>query len=175
MTANHQAGPQGQYPAVWVAGAYPSVLLAVLGQHGGIPQAMRESILRQLHEGHRSPAELRERIERRWWSTYSHLPAGDIAERADEIALALVAAPPCSIARCEDGWHLDADRGCPQCRQRHIDTDALPATGPAASSEHIAATAAAIRRTIRASRTSAHHRQSRLDERLQQGRSTTRG
>ncbi len=75
MTA-HPRYPQGQHPAVWVTQAYPTVLQAALARHGGIPHAVRELVLQQLH--HRTPGELRERIERRFFARFSHLPGGEI-------------------------------------------------------------------------------------------------
>ncbi|MFB7383158.1 hypothetical protein ACFC6U_39750 [Kitasatospora purpeofusca] len=158
--------PQGLHPGVWVTQAYPPVLAAALQRRGGIPVAVREAVLDQL--GHRSPATLRERIERRWWARWSHLPAGEIAERADDIAYALVAEPGCPEPRCEDGWLLDTDHGCPRCRQRTVDTAAVAPAGPPAARTTVAAAAAAIRQTILTSRTAAHHRQARHDQRAQQ-------
>ncbi|MET9396058.1 hypothetical protein [Kitasatospora sp. NPDC002965] len=80
----HPRGPQGQLPAVWVTESYPPVLRAALTSRSGIPVAARELVIEQL--GHRTPGELRERVERRFFARFSHLPSGEITERADEIA-----------------------------------------------------------------------------------------
>ncbi|MDH6129366.1 hypothetical protein [Kitasatospora sp. GP82] len=165
MTVSHPPGPQGQHPAVWVTQAYPPVLQAALARHGGLPASVRQLVLHELH--HRTPAELRERIERRWYARFSHLPAGEIADRADEIALDLAAAPACLDPRCEDGWQLDADHGCPRCRQRLVNTNALPLDGEPASTATAAAAVASIRRTILLSRTATHAHQSKADQRRQ--------
>lgn len=164
------ANPDGQHPGMWVTHAFVPVLRDALDHRGGIPHAVRTAVLAQLDPGaanHRSAALLRERVERRWFKRFAQLPRPEIIERADEIALALVDAPTCSDPRCEDGWHLDTDSGCPRCRHRHVNTNALAPTGPAASSQHVAAAAASIRRVIVDSRTSAHNRQSRHDQRMQ--------
>ncbi|MFJ5120960.1 hypothetical protein [Kitasatospora sp. NPDC088548] len=152
------AGPQGLHPGVWVTQAYPPVLAAALGRRGGIPVAVREAVLDQLR--YRSPAALRERIERRWWADFGHLPAGAVAERADDIALALVAAPGCPDPRCEDGWLLDQDDaagGCPRCRRRRIEVTLAPALAPPSTPEHQQRMAARIRDQIRTSRSTARH------------------
>ncbi|MFE0457758.1 hypothetical protein ACFW1A_00675 [Kitasatospora sp. NPDC058965] len=167
MNMRHTAGPaQGQHPGVWVTQAYPPVLLTALQRRGGIPVAVREVVLDQLR--HRTPAQLRERLERRFFAAYAHLPAGHIAERADEIAYALLVAPACPEPRCEDGWLLDADHGCPRCRQRRVETAATAPAGPPATRATVTAAAAECRRTILSSRTAAHQQQSRLDQRGQQ-------
>ncbi|MFD9127756.1 hypothetical protein [Kitasatospora sp. NPDC059571] len=104
----------GQDPAAWVAAAVPGPLMRALDRRGGMPHGMRQEIARQLADG-TSAARLRERIERRWWERYAHLPGPDLLERADDIALDLVAVPTCPLG-CEDGWLIEQSRVCPWCR-----------------------------------------------------------
>ncbi|MFJ4679267.1 hypothetical protein [Kitasatospora sp. NPDC088783] len=154
----HTAGPQGRHPAVWVTDALPPVLQAALARRGGIPRSVRETVLDQLY--HRSAGELRERIERRWSARFSHLDAGRIAENADEIALDLVAAPSCPEPRCEDGWLLDehdSAGGCPRCRRRRIESNALPADAPPAAPARQRAAAQQIRQQLRLTRSAVRH------------------
>ncbi|MFG2844189.1 hypothetical protein ACGF12_13605 [Kitasatospora sp. NPDC048296] len=159
MNVRHTAGPQGQHPGVWVTQAYPPVLLSALQRRGGIPAAVREAVLDQLR--HRSPATLRERIERRWFTRFNHLPAGEVAQRADDIAFDLVAAPHCPDPRCEDGWLLDQyddASGCPRCRRRRIEVTLYePAAHPPSTPEHQQHMAARIRDQIRTTRSTARH------------------
>ncbi|WP_331727299.1 hypothetical protein OG871_39985 (plasmid) [Kitasatospora sp. NBC_00374] len=155
MTVHHPHGPQGQHPAVWVTQAYPAVLQSALNRHGGIPAAVRELVLQELH--HRTPGELRERIERRFYARFSNLSGTGIAERADDIAYDLAAPPECRDPRCEDGWHLDADHGCPLCRQRRIDIQLVPAVRPPATPEHQEEMAHLVRQQIRTARSTARH------------------
>jgi hypothetical protein len=99
---------------VWVVEGYPPVLLTALTERGGVPPAVWHTVLEQLEQ--RSAAQLRERTERRWFLRFSHLTGPELAQRADELALALVAPGECRDPRCEDGWLLDFATSCPRCR-----------------------------------------------------------
>ncbi|GAA3011868.1 hypothetical protein GCM10020229_24110 [Kitasatospora albolonga] len=155
-------GPQGQRPDVWVTEAFPPALQRALAARGGVPVPVHDLVLHQLHQ--RTPAELRERIERRWYLRFSQLTAAQITERTDEIALDLIAPGTCPDPWCEDGWLLDQHdtaRGCPRCRHRTVDTTALPADGAPASAGTVTAAVASIRHSILLARTTSHARQSR--------------
>jgi len=143
----------GQHPAVWVAAAIPGPLMRALEKHGGVPHAVRQDIAAQLADGVPG-ALLRERVERRWFERYAHLTGRELLERADEIALGLVAAPECPLG-CEDGWVVEESRVCAWCRPngtvvdvRLDEEDGGRRLGPA---EH-AARAAEVRAAMRAGR-----------------------
>jgi hypothetical protein len=143
---------------VWVTQAYPAPLLSALARLGGIPSTVKTVVLDQLE--HRTPALLRERIERRYYLHYAQLTGAELLVRADEIALALVAPGPCPEPRCEDGWLLDdADRagGCPHCRHRRMDANMLPADGPPAAATQVHRYAAQIRQRLRQDRSATRH------------------
>jgi hypothetical protein len=144
---------EGQHPGAWVTEGYPAPLLAVLKQVGGIPHEVRPVILSEL--GRRSPAALRERIERRWYLRFSNLTGPQIAERADEIAVALVEPGDCREPQCEDGWLLDDSGSCPRCRPGRSRFDARPEDlqpDSAATPEYGSRTAMALRDEVRRTR-----------------------
>jgi hypothetical protein len=145
---------QGRDPATWVLEAIPRPLRTVLEQRGGIPHAVRLTAHQQLDV--RSPEQLRERIERRWYERFSHLPGAELAERADGIALELVAAAGCEVSvMCEDGWLLDQDAVCSWCRPSgtvfDIRADNVP-DGRRLPPDVVAARAAKVRAAMRSSR-----------------------
>lgn len=104
--------PEGLPVGLWVVDAYPGALLRALQQRGGIPPAVRDVVTAEL--AHHTPESLRLRIERRWNARYWQLTGPEIAQRCDELAVALIEGGPCA-GRCEDGWLYDADRSCPLC------------------------------------------------------------
>jgi len=143
---------QGQHPGAWVAEGFPTPLLTALKGLGGIPHGVRPVILSELER--RSPSELRERIERRWYLRYSNLTGPEITDRADEIAIALVQPSGCPEPRCEDGWLLDSGSSCGLCRPSRSRFDARPEdlrldgpTTPGYGSQTAAALRDQIRRT----------------------------
>ncbi|GAA1073402.1 MULTISPECIES: hypothetical protein [Kitasatospora] len=144
---------RGQDPAVWAAAAVPGPLMRALDQRGGLPHTVRQDIARQLAEG--TPAtRLRDRMERRWWERYAQLTAPELLQRADDIALDLVAAPTCPLG-CEDGWLPDESRVCPWCRPNNTVIDVAPDEEPAGrrlEPEEQARRAAEVRAAMRAGR-----------------------
>ncbi|MFJ1706063.1 hypothetical protein [Kitasatospora sp. NPDC088346] len=107
-------GPSAD-PAAWVARYFPRPLLAALEQRGGIPHTVRTLITRQLAV--RTPEQLRDRIERRWFQRFSGTAGPALLDGADTIAARLVEEPGCEVSvRCEDGWLLDEDANCTWCR-----------------------------------------------------------
>ncbi|GAA2747070.1 MULTISPECIES: hypothetical protein [Kitasatospora] len=143
----------GQDPAVWVAGAFPGPLVRALEGRGGLPRAVREEIARQLAEDV-GPSVLRERIERRWYERFAHVPPGELADRADEVAMQLVAASECPLG-CEDGWLLAESRVCAWCRPNGTVVDVRPEDlegGRRLSSDEHVARAEEVRALMRHSR-----------------------
>jgi hypothetical protein len=67
--------------------------------------------------GQRTAAELRDRIERRWFGRYSNLTGPELETRADKIAWELLVPGSCPAPDCEDGWLRDDSGSCPRCRK----------------------------------------------------------
>ncbi|WP_043641368.1 helix-turn-helix domain-containing protein [Nonomuraea candida] len=100
-----------------------------------LPQELRRRISRgasgkvlaaiQRELGSRSPAELVERIERRWlWWQHK----GERVNDAVPVAVTIVQARRCANVRCEDGQDLDHGGDCPACEggKRRTDRPAQP-------------------------------------------------
>ncbi|WP_153449422.1 hypothetical protein [Streptomyces smaragdinus] len=111
-------------PVRQVLAALPQKVVLACG--GNLPPTTIAAIRRELTT--RTPLQLIQRIERRWWGGWAdrplrHRPADDYDEDAygpDDVALWLLAATACTN-RCEDGWlyatHPAAqDTPCPACR-----------------------------------------------------------
>jgi hypothetical protein len=145
---------QGRDPVAWVTEAFARPLLAALEQRGGVPHSVRSVVGQQLTV--RSPAQLRERVERRWFERFAHLSGQALLERADEIAVDLVAAPGCELSVwCEDGWLLDEDMVCMWCRPSGTVFDMTEedgSEGRRSSPETAARMAAEIRASMRLTR-----------------------
>ncbi|MEC4015366.1 hypothetical protein [Streptomyces sp. H27-D2] len=125
----------------------PDAMMQALGHR--LPRSVPETIRDQL--AHRSPQQLYERIERRWYSRWSHALTEKDAEgrrrwHPDEVAVCLVRAGWCQAAGCEDGRLLDADCSCPACSQpEHRFT---PGQGRPASPQVASRAAADMRRAL---------------------------
>jgi hypothetical protein len=142
--------PQGRPPEVWVMEGYPLPLLTALRHRGGLPHTVPPVLREQLAV--RTPAQLRERIERRWFLRFSHLPGPDLVSRADEIALVLVVSGVCGDLQCEDGWLLDAGVSCGRCRPTRCRFDMRSEDFPdggQSSAVEVARVASAIRAELR--------------------------
>lgn len=112
-----QAADSSPNPVRRVLAAIPEKVMRACG--GTAPPALLEAIRGELH--YHKPNQLVARIERRWFGGWSHrLLKRDADEkqdgyRPDDVAVWLVAPPPCR-ARCDDGWVPgDPDRRCPHC------------------------------------------------------------
>ncbi|MFD8597499.1 hypothetical protein ACFV1L_21095 [Kitasatospora sp. NPDC059646] len=143
----------GTNPVVWVTEAYPAVLCAVLNRYeGGLPREVPEIIWEQIQQGDRTPAQLRNRVEQRWFLRYSNLTRSELRERADEIAIALVAPSKCPNPDCEDGVLLTSARTCGRClparSEFHMRAEDVP-DGRRSSPAAVAGAAAAIRARMR--------------------------
>ncbi|WP_016908953.1 hypothetical protein [Streptomyces xiaopingdaonensis] len=109
-------------PARTVLAALPEPLLRACG--GALPPTALDVLHAELRT--RTPAELINRIGRRWWTSWAHRPLRaeepDEEHRPDTVLTRLLAPTPCN-GRCEDGWHRadpgrpdEDDRPCPVCR-----------------------------------------------------------
>ncbi|GAA1553479.1 hypothetical protein GCM10009731_04590 [Streptomyces globosus] len=113
--------------------------------HGRLPAFLLEAIRAEL--AHRSPAQLADRVERRWWNYWSNQPLRqDPTPRTpghspEHVAYWLISPTDCPV-RCEDGFQpLDPAVPCATCHPAPS-----PAPSPAAAaSDHSAAFAASIR------------------------------
>ncbi|MFJ6382628.1 hypothetical protein ACIQI7_21820 [Kitasatospora sp. NPDC092039] len=143
---------RGQNPVTWVTKGYPSVLVGILDKHGGLPRTVPPLVHHELNG--RTPAQLRERIERRWYLHYARLSKPELAARADLIAEDLVRPGDCPEPRCEDGWLLDPyDTSCGTCSRgrtevHHTGQDEV-VDGPRSAPENVARVAAGIRARMR--------------------------
>ncbi|MGI5340729.1 hypothetical protein ACQEVS_26700 [Streptomyces sp. CA-181903] len=111
-----QAGSRDPLRAVLAA--VPDRLLRACG--GAYPPEAMRTIWAQLD--HRTARQLVERVERRWWTSWSNRPLRrDADERRDgygpdDVVLWLLAPAGC-YAACEDGFDPDdPDLPCPACR-----------------------------------------------------------
>ncbi|MFJ5927625.1 hypothetical protein ACIQF6_34020 [Kitasatospora sp. NPDC092948] len=138
---------------MWVTEAYPTVLCGILNQHeGGLPREVPEIIWEQLQQGYRTPAQLRNRVEQRWFLRYSNLTRSELRKRADEIAIALVVPSQCPNPDCEDGVLLTSARTCGRClparSEFHMRAEDVP-DGQRSTPAAVAGAAAAIRARMR--------------------------
>ncbi|MFD9685179.1 hypothetical protein ACFWXO_05385 [Kitasatospora sp. NPDC059088] len=142
---------RGTSPTTWVTEGYPAPLLHVLSKAGGLPHTVPALVRQELE--HRRPAELRERIERRWYLRYSNLSRPELEARADEIAVELIQPSDCPDPKCEDGSLLENSSSCPHCRPSRtrfdIHPEHLPDGNARASIETVARVAALIRAQMR--------------------------
>ncbi|KPH98715.1 hypothetical protein OV450_5586 [Actinobacteria bacterium OV450] len=113
--------PPGQKVAVTaVEAGWPGELAALLPLHR--PAVLREAILDALDAG-RTPQQLRERIQRRWW-THGYARALAEGELSSPVGVAVGLVRPstdCPDPMCEDGTTLHLDDACPKCAQRRAD------------------------------------------------------
>ncbi|MET8506989.1 hypothetical protein ABZV60_20375 [Streptomyces sp. NPDC004787] len=144
-------GP-GRDPVGFVMQGFPQPLLQALGHR--LPPTLPDILFAEL--AHRTPAQLLDRIERRWHGRWSHA----IHERDEdnrrrwapqEIAEYLVRRRPCENRACEDGRLLHDDSPCPYCQQP--ENRFVPGTAGPATTAHARRTAAEIRQALRAGRT----------------------
>lgn len=105
-------------PLTVVLAAVPEKLLRACG--GQLPSRAMEALKWELQD--RTGVQLAERIERRWWAKWAHLPLEkkptDYKDGygPDDVLGWLVAPTECQ-GRCEDGFVPDnPDRLCPVCR-----------------------------------------------------------
>ncbi|MGV9883305.1 hypothetical protein [Streptomyces sp. NPDC003006] len=144
-------GP-GNDPIGFIMQGFPQPLLKALGHR--LPRTLPDILFAEL--AHRTPAQLLDRIERRWHTRWSHA----IHERDEdnrlrwapqEIAEFLVGRGPCPNPACEDGRTIHDGAPCSSCQQP--EHRFVPGTAEATStSEHSRKTAAEIRKTLVASR-----------------------
>ncbi|WP_405959388.1 hypothetical protein OG239_00280 [Streptomyces sp. NBC_00868] len=91
---------------------------------------LREAILQAL-EGGRTPQQLVERIQRRWW-THGYARALAEGELSSPVGVAVGLVRPstdCPNPMCEDGTTLHLAYACPKCEERRADRrrDRVPA------------------------------------------------
>ncbi|MGW6916398.1 hypothetical protein ACWGB8_21620 [Kitasatospora sp. NPDC054939] len=105
-------------PVAKVLAALPAALMRACG--GSADALVRETVYEELQR--LAPEVLIARIERRWWTFWSHRPLrvprseADQGYGPDDVAYWLVLPHPCREAQCEDGWLLDDSGVCPVCR-----------------------------------------------------------
>lgn len=131
---------------------FPQPLLQALGHR--LPPTLPDILFAEL--AHRTPAQLLDRVERRWHTRWSHA----IHERDEdnrrrwapqEIAEFLVSHRSCENRACEDGRLLHDDSPCPHCQQP--ENRFVPGTASPATTDHARKSAAEIRQILLASRT----------------------
>lgn len=111
----------GQADAVRkVEAGWPRELAALLPRHR--PAVLREAILQAL-DGGRTPQQLVERIQQRWWThRYARALADGELSSAVGVAVGLVRpSTDCPDPMCEDGTTLHLPNPCPKCTQRRAD------------------------------------------------------
>ncbi|MGW4808740.1 hypothetical protein [Kitasatospora sp. NPDC004272] len=101
-------------PFAAVMHAFPDALIVLVSGRftAQVMTVIREEIARVGHQ------RLGDRIQRRWWRYWAHLPLADNQPDVytpDQCAINLVSPNGCSDDDCEDGWLVDADRVCPRC------------------------------------------------------------
>ncbi|MEV6549217.1 hypothetical protein AB0M57_10950 [Streptomyces sp. NPDC051597] len=145
-------GP-GRDPVGFIMQGFPQPLLQALGHR--LPPTLPDILLAELT--HRTPAQLLDRVERRWHTRWSHA----IHERDEdnrrrwapqEIAEFLVRRKPCENHACEDGRLIHDDSPCPHCQQPENRFIPGKAAAPA-TTEHARKTVAEIRQALLTSRT----------------------
>lgn len=113
--------PQGQAVSVRaVEAGWPRELAPLLPPHR--PAVLREAILQAL-DGGRTPQQLLERIERRWW-THGYARALTEGELSSPVGVAVGLVRPstdCPDPMCEDGTTLHLGHPCPKCAERRAD------------------------------------------------------
>ncbi|MET9295305.1 hypothetical protein [Streptomyces sp. NPDC003077] len=110
----------GRDPVGFVLRALPRPLLSALG--GRLPPVVVRTVQDEL--ARRSPQQLFDRIERRWYGRWSHA-LGETDEETglprwtpEDLACRLVARGSCTVAGCEDGVLIESDQVCPACHRR---------------------------------------------------------
>lgn len=142
----------GQDPIGFIMQGFPEPLLQALGHR--IPPNLPDILFDELN--YRTPAQLLDRIERRWHTRWSHAihERGEDNRRRwspEEIADSLVARGPCQNPACEDGRLVHDENPCPHCQQP--ENRFVPGTADAtASTRHARDTAAQIRQALLAGR-----------------------
>lgn len=113
--------PQGQADSVRaVEAGWPSELARLLPAHR--PAVLRQAILKAL-DGGRTPQQLLERIQRRWW-THGYARALAEGELSSPVGVAVGLVRPstdCPDPMCEDGTTLHLDQPCTNCNERRAD------------------------------------------------------
>ncbi|MEV6332049.1 hypothetical protein [Streptomyces sp. NPDC051909] len=131
---------------------FPQPLLQALGHR--VPPTLHDILYAEL--AHRTPAQLLDRIERRWHTRWSHaIHERDEDDRRrwapQEIAEFLVGRGPCRNSACEDGHLIRDSSACPYCQKPEHRFVPGIAEAPA-TSEHARRTAAEIRQAMVATR-----------------------
>ncbi len=103
-----------------VEAGWPRELAALLPPHP--PAVLREAILHALDAG-RTPQQLLERIQRRWWTHgYAHaLAEGELSSPVGAAVGLVRPSTDCPDPMCEDGTTLHLDDACPKCTERRAD------------------------------------------------------
>ncbi|MFF0434470.1 hypothetical protein ACFYU9_19835 [Streptomyces sp. NPDC004327] len=144
-------GP-GSDPVGFVLQGFPQPLLQALGF--SLPRSLHDILYAEL--AHRTPAQLLDRVERRWHTRWSHaLHERDEDDRRrwapQEIAEFLVGRGPCRNPACEDGHLVQDGAPCPYCKEP--EHRFVPGTAETtATDEHARRAAAGIRRALVAGR-----------------------
>ncbi|MGW8779827.1 helix-turn-helix domain-containing protein [Streptomyces sp. NPDC055796] len=103
-----------------VEAGWPRELAALLPPHR--PAVLRKAILDALDAG-RTPPQLLERIQRRWW-THGYARALAEGQLSSPVGVAVGLVRPsmdCPDPMCEDGTTLHLDDTCPKCTERRAD------------------------------------------------------
>ncbi|MEU9146581.1 helix-turn-helix domain-containing protein [Streptomyces sp. NPDC048349] len=112
---------QGQAGAVRaVEAGWPPELAGLLPAHR--PAVLREAILQAL-DGGRTPQQVLERIQRRWW-THGYALALAQGELSSPVGVAVGLVRPstdCPDPMCEDGTTIHLGGPCPKCTERRAD------------------------------------------------------
>ncbi|MFD6417310.1 hypothetical protein [Streptomyces sp. NPDC060194] len=121
----------GGEPVAFVLRRMPHPLLDAMA--GRVPAAVHATIRAEL--AHRTPQQLSDRVERRWYGRWAHAlrardEEGRLVRGPDEIAVQLVAPGPCPAPACEDGVVLGTDRTCPRCARPEHRADPAPPPRP---------------------------------------------
>lgn len=149
-SCSHPLTRPGRDPVAFVLGRMPRPLMDAM--HGRVPADVYQTVLAEL--GRRSPQQLTDRVERRWYLRWAHaLRERDEDNRprwsADEIALQLVAPAACPVADCEDGVIVHSDRVCVHCQQPEYRF--VAGTAGTSSVHTRSAALAAMRQAVRSS------------------------
>lgn len=147
----------GSDPVGYVLRAIPQPLTQALGRR--MPQEIHELIHQEL--GRRTPAQLVDRMERRWntrWSHALHEKDEDGRRRwsVEAIAEQLLQPGHCSDPQCEDGYLVTTDTPCVRC-QHPTHRFVTAVADRTATSAHARATASEIRRALLDNRSRKQH------------------